>query len=440
MATSAIFTKTVGKIVEEALRDARIIPVEQPVNNADYQRGIDALNNIVTHWQTQDINLWLKAEAVLPLVAGQRKYSLGVGGDECADADTFFNTTLTAAYGAADVNVTVASTTGMVSAPNILATDPTGSTQDWVAINSATLAVASGLRITNVGATQGGADYALTTTVGQTYRVRGAFTLGTSVSCVLSVLNSTTVEDTVTLAADGSFDLEITAIGAEIIFRAQNTSAVAGETSTIASLNYVDTVTGSRIGVLLTSGIRSWGYVLDVDSSTSVELVSALGAAAASGNTVYSYTTAIERPLRILQARYASSVTSSETPVNRWARSQYFDQPDKDSSGTVANWYYSPVLNKGELYVWQTASNANNILRLTYMRPALVYSDITDLLDFPSEFFIPLKWKIASEVGPSYGLPDNRQMVLEQKAMSTLEDALGHDTEMDSMSIQPDFR
>ena len=126
---SRVLTKTSGKIIEEALRDARIIPVEQPVQDIDYERGIDALNNIAKYWQTQDINLWLEDLAVLPLNVGQARYLLGPNGAECANTDDFFNTTLGADQVATDTAITVASTTDMVAAPNILTTDPTASTR-----------------------------------------------------------------------------------------------------------------------------------------------------------------------------------------------------------------------------------------------------------------------------------------------------------------------
>ena len=186
MTTSSILAKTAGKIIEQALRDARIVAVEQPIQDIDNQRGLDALNNVAKYWQTQDINLWLEDQGVLPLIVGQARYLLGPNGAESANADDFFNTTLGAAQVAADTAITVASSANMTAAPNILSTDPTTSVQDWTAINSATLAVSSGLLITNVSSTAGGADYTLPVTVGQTYRVRFGFTLGTSSSCAFS--------------------------------------------------------------------------------------------------------------------------------------------------------------------------------------------------------------------------------------------------------------
>lgn len=438
MTTSRVFTQTVGDLVKKALRDARIIPVEQPVNAIDYERGIDALNYVVKFWQTQDLNLWLKEEAVLPLNVGQRKYLLGPNGAECADANNFYNTALATAAVSTDTVITVDSTSGMTGAADILTADPTDGVTGWTAINSATLA--AGLVITNVGATQGGADYVLATTPGQTYRIRYDYTLGTSSSCIFSVLNGSTVADTATLTSTSSGnELTITAVNDTITFRAQNGSSVAGQTSTVANLQYVDEDSGSRVGIKLDDGTRFWGNVYAVDSATQFTLVSGITGAAAIDNTVYSYTEKLSRPVRMLQLRYASSLTASEIPSNRWSRDEYFDQPDKDSSGTVVQWYYSPQTNDGELYVWQVASSIDSLCRFTYVKPALVYTDQQDTLEPPSEWFMALKWAIAAEVGPSYGLPDNRQVILEAKAQNALDKALAHDNEYSSMYFQPDF-
>ena len=157
----------------------------------------------------------------------------------------------------------------MVAAPNILSTDPTSSTQDWAAINSATLAAAaSGLTSTNVGSTAGGADISLDVTVGETYRVRFDYTLGTSSACDFSVLNGATVEDTVNLTATTlNNELTITAVNNTITFRMQSTSTTTGETSTVNALNYVNEATGSFVGFELTDGSRYWDRVLNVNSS-----------------------------------------------------------------------------------------------------------------------------------------------------------------------------
>lgn len=439
MTITRTYSRTAGQLIEEALRDAKIIPAEQPVQDVDYENGLDALNNISKNLQNEGIHLWLLERAVLPLNEGQKVYELGPEGDPCGYEEDFYSTTLDAAQVTNDTTLTVVSTEGMVAAPGILESSPVVSTQGWTSVNSGVLSVSSGLVITNSGANDGGADYELDATVGQTYRVRFGYTKGTSAGCEFSVLNSTTVEDTITLNADGTGELTITAALDTITFRAQNTSTTNGETSTVSSLQYVDDVTGSRIGVELTDGTTFWTYVLDVDSSTQVEITTGLTGAAADGNFVYSFVNQIDRPLQLFNATYSSAIGQSEIPSNRWSRQEYTQQPDKTSQGTVVNWYYNPTLVAGKLAVWQVASSNSNVMRFDVRKPMAVYDEISDELDFPDEYYMYFKWAISADLGPSYGVKDNRQMILEQKAQKYLELALGNDNELDSMFIAPAY-
>jgi len=438
MTISRTYSRTAGDIIEEALRDAKIIPSEQPVSAVDYENGLDSLNNVSKYWQTKGIHLWLQDRCVLPLNVGQQIYSLGPNGAPCGYEDTFFNTTLGAAGSISDTTITVASTTGMVAAPNILESSVVESTQDWEAGNSATLSVSSGLVVTNGAATDGYADYDLPATLGKTYRVRFTYTKGTSAGCTFSVLNGTTAADTSTLTASASGELVITASLDTITFRARNTSTTSTETSTVAALNYVDDETGSRVGIKLADGTRFWSYVLDVDSATQIEITDALTGSADSGDTVYSFTNQIDRPLKLFNATYASSITASEIPVNRWSRQEYTQQPVKNSQGTVTNWYYNPTLTEGKFYVWETANDSDNVVRIDVRKPLAIYNEISDVLDYPEEYLMPLKWGIAADIGPSYGVKESRQQVLEQKAFETLEGALDNDAELDSIYIGPD--
>lgn len=194
-----------------------------------------------------------------------------------------------------------------------------------------------------------------------------------------------------------------------------------------------------RIGIELDDGTRQWTTIVSVDSATAVTITTGLTGASKIGNTVYSYSKQIDRPIRVLSMQFGSTLTASEIPVNQWSREEYFDQPDKTSSGTVVQWYYSPQLTNGDLRVWQVASSVRSVLRFTYVRPINVPGDQVDTLDFPSEWFKPLKWALAAEIGPSYGVPESRQAILESKAATTLDEVLDHDVERDSMQIQPDF-
>lgn len=197
---------------------------------------------------------------------------------------------------------------------------------------------------------------------------------------------------------------------------------------------------GDVIGVRLDDGTRQWTTILSIPSTTSVKLTTALTGAAAIDNSVFTFTSLIPRPMRILQLRRDKiGNTDDEIESLKWSRDEYFAQPNKSSQGDLVNWYYTPELTKGRLYVWQTSNDADKVARFTYSRPIDVTNDTADAPDFPSEWFRMLKYNLAVEVAPEYKVPINRLEKLELKANELLEDALGYDVEDDSMSLQPDM-
>lgn len=448
--TSETFTLTAGQLITNALRDSRIIAAEQPIQPKDLIQGLQAINLVIKHWQAQGNHLWSENEALLPLIPNQRKYFLGPGGDDVALTSTFFNTTLTSALVTTDIIIPVVATSGlnidgqpvsMSGATDILSSDPTQTIANWESLNVFTTFTASpsGLEITN-GLIAAGVTLELETIIGVTYRLNATYTKGTAPSAEFSVFDTTGILATTGfLTVTTDFILEFTARDVITTFQFLNGSPIFNQNSTVFNLNYKDVRSGDRIGIQLDDGSRFWDNILTVDSSTQVTIINGVPSSAAIGNSVYTYGSGIARPMRVLDTRFGETLTASEIPVKMWSRQSYFDQPDKNSSGTVVNVYYSPVLTRGELYVWQVANNINQVLRITYVDVIDIPTNTSDPLDFPSEWLMPLKWAVAAEMAPSRGVPDNRQIILESKAAGALNEVLGFDVERESMSLQPDF-
>lgn len=439
MPISRIYKRTAGQLIEEALRDARIIPAEQPVNAIDYENGLNALNNVSKALQAEGTHLWLLERAILPLNPGQKHYSLGPDGAPCGYECDFYDTKVSEDMTVPGGVLKVSSTDGFEAPTGILYTSPVLSTADWNAINAASLSASGGLVVANTGATAGGAEYTLPATRGNSYRVHFDYTKGTSAGCTFSLVAGGIIADTVTLTSSDSGYLEITAELDSFVFRVQNTSAVAAQTSTVAALQYADVETGSKVGIQLDSGVRLWTYLVEVVSDTELLLKDDVTSEVSSGNTVYAINQQIDRPLQLFNATYASASCNSEIPVNRWSRQEYTQQPDKNSRGSVVNWYYNPTLDDGKLYVWQVANNVNNVMRFDVRKPIAVYDNAGDVVDFPDEYYMYFKWAVAADLGPGYGVKDNRQILLEQKAQKFLELALGNDNELDSVFIAPSY-
>lgn len=222
-----------------------------------------------------------------------------------------------------------------------------------------------------------------------------------------------------------------------------NTELSVAGVATDTTIN-LDSSTGiaisDKIGILLDDGTRQWTTVSTIPSSTSVTIPSpGLTGAAAIDNSVFTFTNLIDRPVRLLQLRRDTIDSTDEIEATQWSREEYFAQPNKTSQGTINNWYYSPQLTNGRIYIWQTANNANQLARFTFERPIDIFDSTTDNPDFPAEWFRTLKYNLAADIAPEYTLSQDRLDRIEAKAEILLNNALGFDAETDSLSMQPDF-
>lgn len=447
--TSNLLSKTAGDLIRMALVDSKAVPVEQPIEAVDFETGLERIQLMFKHWQGQGIHLWTKEEAVLPLITGRRSYLLG-SGDECGVADTFVNTTLDGALVTDDTDVTVTDATGIEAAPTLLAVDAGTSLDGWTTILGSLALVGGQVELTGTVGGSSQAEYEMETTIGETYAIKGTYVPGTAPDLDVQTLNPVAREGTLNLTSGQDFVLTFVATTEVVTFLMSTIAAGASTTSVISSLNISKFGTGDRIGIELDDDTRYWDEVAfiggnDVTLRGTWNGVEGAGSdytgvtsAAADDNSVYSYETAIDRPLRILQSRFAENIARSEIPTHQVSREKYFNQPDKDSSGTVVWWYYSPQLTLGELFVWQVASSVTQVLRFTYERPIKIPTVQSDILDLPEEWFNTVKWNLAAELGPSYGVSAQDQASLDARAASNLEDILAHDVERDEMAIQPE--
>lgn len=439
---TSILTVTAEDIIEDALLQAGIIGSEQTIPADMHEQAKRRLNYLLKSYQAQGFHLWTKTEGVIFTTANTQKYNLGVSGDHsCLDSD-FINTVSTAAAVSTATTLTL-STTGMVGAADILS-DPTNSTQDWTAAVGATLASASGIMtLTNGAATAGTAAYTLDCTVGEKYIVNFSYTKGTAVGAVFEILDDTavTVLDTLTLTAtDTDNVLTFTATQVTHTFKATNSSAVSGETFKWEDMTQKDTNSGDFIGIQLDDGTRQWTNIVTVDSTTQVTLNDALTDDVASGNTVFSYTTKLDRPLRIIDGRSIRTPGTTELPLLVFNRQEYFEMSDKSTASTVNNFYYSPQLNTGELYLWPTSDSVKQYLKVTYIRAIDIVVNNADALDIPSEWMLALSFNLAASLLPAFKIDPPRQQILDTQAQILLDEALSFDHEFASMYVGLDER
>ncbi|MEE8379275.1 MAG: hypothetical protein V3R49_02750 [Gammaproteobacteria bacterium] len=194
-----------------------------------------------------------------------------------------------------------------------------------------------------------------------------------------------------------------------------------------------------RAGIELDDNTRFWSTILTVDSATQITITTQLPSPAASGATVFTFTDLVARPNRILSYRRNAFGNDNEIPVITWSRQSYFDQVNKQSQGTIVNAYYSPQLDNGRVWVWQTASSVNDLIRFTFERPLEDITDGDQTLDFPAEWLEAIIYNLAARLVDDYDAPIQKAEKIAIKAVSFLDDLLGWDEEMTSLNLQPDF-
>lgn len=162
---------------------------------------------------------------------------------------------------------------------------------------------------------------------------------------------------------------------------------------------------------------------------------------------------AIARPLQIIKAYLRDTTDDTDVILNPLAASQYASITNKTVTGTPNSYYYDAAYgvdttnfgatSKANLFLWP-AADANTVstkrLYLVYQRPFIDFDLVGDSIDMPQEWFNALKWNLAAQIMPEYGLPFMDQDRIRSQAKYELEQCLGWDAEKTSLTISPDPR
>lgn len=211
--------------------------------------------------------------------------------------------------------------------------------------------------------------------------------------------------------------------------------ALAADTTiTVSSASGV--MNGYSIAVFDNDGNSFFTTVNGAPVGNVITLTDQLSANSNSGNLVYAFPNVAKRALRVRNAQFAVSTTSSEIPVNRMSRDTYFDQPIKLTQGSASNWYYDPQLSTGKLYLWPTPYSDKNVLRFTAQRPFVINEKNIDSVDFPGEWLLALSYLLAVSLTDEYMVDPNRQALIKAKSDEYFASALAFDNDGDSLAIE----
>lgn len=199
--------------------------------------------------------------------------------------------------------------------------------------------------------------------------------------------------------------------GADPVLENKTTSDLVATNTTVNLSTTVGMTVLDDIGIVMDDGDVHWTTIASITDSDTLELTVAITGAASTGNYVYSYTTEMGRPLEIsyVLMRNAggtdSSLTSSlsERKLQEIGKGQYKGLYNKGTQGTPVMFYAEKANTFTNLYVWPTASNVSERLKVTYKRIIEDFDNVNDVADLPANSSACLAYNLASYVAPKYG-------------------------------------
>jgi hypothetical protein len=161
----------------------------------------------------------------------------------------------------------------------------------------------------------------------------------------------------------------------------------------------------------------------------------------ASGTNTYtvgpSQTINCPKPLKILQATW-TPVGGTNIPMNIYTRYDYEKLPQGSNyTSDPVDLYYQPGNTTGTIFLWPTPSNSTTQITFQFQAPYEDQIGTTNGLDFPSEWMMPLIYKLSWVMAPEYGIPPTDRDMLGKEAEYWHQYVLGMGGEEGDITIQP---
>ena len=159
---------------------------------------------------------------------------------------------------------------------------------------------------------------------------------------------------------------------------------------------------GDYIGIELDDKSLQWTTVNGVPAADVVTLTDVLTDDVQVDNHVYNYTSKIQRPIEIVEARGVSP-SAYDTPLIVASRDEYMRLSDKTSLGPPSQVYYNPIRTNGKMNVWPACNNVQEYIKFTARILIEDFDVATDDPDFPQEWLMALTWNLAVLIAPKFG-------------------------------------
>jgi hypothetical protein len=146
----------------------------------------------------------------------------------------------------------------------------------------------------------------------------------------------------------------------------------------------------------------------------------------------------IDRPLRVLEAEILTISSNATITLRSLSREQYVERSGKFISfGQPVEYWFQPLGSEFNtqsasitMYPIPNVSSAWSVI-MRALQPLNNVVALTDVLDFPAEYFSPLKFLLAYEIANEYPISDARYARIERRAVQSMQAIIDYGQEQD---------
>jgi hypothetical protein len=216
-----------------------------------------------------------------------------------------------------------------------------------------------------------------------------------------------------------------------------STATATGVTISLASTTGIKV--NDNIGIQLDIGTIQWTTVTTINSTTQLTINNTLTSQSSAGNSIFSFTTRVDRPLMITNTRFYAQ-GGFERPIDIVGRDQFMMLPIKSQTGKANQAYYSPHVSDCTMYLWPVADSVGDCLKFSYVRRIQDFVASTDNPDLPQEWLETITYNLAVRVASSYGIATQKlNPDISTIAAQSLEMMEMFDAEPGSLHIVPNY-
>lgn len=152
-----------------------------------------------------------------------------------------------------------------------------------------------------------------------------------------------------------------------------------------------------------------------------------------------------DKPVKLIQSflRNTSTTPNTDSPMQKISRQEYNMLGSKFSTGVTNSVFFNPGTTTSSVTVFLTpdSSTATNYdLYCTVQRPIFDMVKPSDNFDFPSEWFLGLKWALMAEMASDYDKTLQDRAYYDAKALMYKRELEDWDVEDASVYFIPDNR